>query len=549
MAATSPRQQREQNSVWLAKIVRGDKSIEKETCIRTNFCRFSFRACKLTKISNPCTKEMYYLSKCTCAYDHEYFMYIKDDGSIDEEIFNKILMSVASGTCPHVKQHTGTPTAESSVTAKHVFGAIGHSDKILAENTFVPTSCFGITPYHVATIHRQHSAIKQLSNIYNFCKFKYPTRTVKTDTGIRFDIVTTNSLKLCIDKEDTSTLKTILGGVTNAYQYNSAILYAIHYGKTKSLDVLLTSYNEFMNILNLKQDDSFQGTFFAVLSNRPESLNIILENLDICSAFNLEKNFTLSDLAKSLGHSKCFNVLENWKKTKDKRNRDCLNHAITNVNKGHAMSSPISAILFKLKFHNLRQFETENLCQVLRKLVENGNDINHVNENGKTPLHYVCTPDPFFDIKVHFTLLELGADINVKDSNGETALFPIFHNLGIHQFYKKDCLKWFIRMALYHNPVRLNIRHWSVLSDQIQFKRLDNIYNGLCEDFIECGFQPSGYTEVRSLQKICRDSLRQRFPGTSLHRFIQETEMPPSFKDFILMKSRFDWQPHLDLHK
>jgi hypothetical protein len=461
-------------------------------------------------------------------------------------MFDSILASVATGKCPHVEPFKST--SESSVTAKHAFAAVGNSDMIMSETTYVPTSCFGITPYHVATIHKQHGAIKKLSNIYNFCTLKYPTRMEKTNEGIKFDLIATNSLKLCIDREDTETLKTILSGITNVYQYNSPILYAIHHGKTESLDVLLSSYNEYMNIFQKKENDNFQGTFFAVLSNRPESLNIILDHLEIRSAFTIDENFTLADLARSLGHSKCLEILEKWEDMQEDGNGGRLIHEHRTRDKSAAVS-PICAILFKLKFHNLHHYKTESLCQILEKLVANGHDINQKSECGKTPLHYVCAQDPFFDIKVHFTLLQLGADINAKDPSGEIALFPILNELEIQQFYQRDCLKWFIRMALYHNPIRSNISHWDILGDQNRFKRLDHIYDGLCEDFVECGFIPKDYTEVRSLQKICRDSLRQHFPGTSLHRFIQETDMPPSFKDFILMKKRFDWQPHLDFHQ
>ncbi|XP_045212535.2 uncharacterized protein LOC123563668 [Mercenaria mercenaria] len=546
MTTPAPRRQREQNSVWLSQIIRGDKSVENETSIQINLCRFSFRACKLKKISNHCTKKMSLLSECTCAYKHEYFMYVKEDRTIDNDMFNKIITSVRTGRCPHALPNKST--SESSVTAKHAFAATGNSDMIMAETTFVPTSCFGITPYHVAAVHKRISAIQKLSNIYNFCTLQYPTKIVENENGVKFDLIATNALKLCIDRDDTLTLKTILGGVTNAYQYNSPILYAIHQGKTNPLEVLLTSYNEYMNIFSLRQEDSFQGTLFAVLSNTPETLAIVLENLNIHTAFILDDNFTLADLARSLGHLKCLEILENWQKLQTANNEHDLSREIK-VGGKHNVVSPICTILFKLKFHNLRQFKTVELCNVLEKLVKHGYDINQHGEGGKTALHYVCGPGPFFAIRVHFTLLTLGADINAKDSAGEIPLFHILHDLEIRQFYKKDCLKWFIRMALYHNPVRSNVSHWGALSDLHQFKGLDNIYEGLCEDFLECGFVPKGNTEVRPLQKICRDSLRQAFPGTGLHRLVQETEIPSSFKDFILMTSRFDWKPHLELHK
>lgn len=464
-------------------------------------------------------------------------------------MFNKIINAIRSGRCPHVKPNK--PTSESTVTAKHAFAAVGNADMIMAETTYVPTSCFGITPYHIAAIHNRHAAIHKLSNIYNFCTLQFPTRIVEDENGVKFILMATNALKLCVDRNDLLTIQSILRGIANAYQYSSPILYAIHQGKTDALDILLASYIEYMNIFHSskRHEDSFQCTLMAVLSDRPESLAVVLEHLDIQQALYLEEHFSQLHLATSLGNIKCLEILENWQAAEHFEIYTPTSDQKMTEQAEQNVVSPICMILFKLKFHNLRQFKTAELCNVLEKLVHNGCDINRASEDGRTPLHYVCGSNPFFNILVHFTLMKLGADINAKDSNGETPLFHIIHDLEIRRFYNKDCLKWFIRMALYHNPMMCRINHWTVFNNQLTFKELDNVYKGLGNDFIECGFQPGGYTELQPLQKICRNTIRQAFPGYALHRFVDITKLPSSIKNFILLEAEFDWKPHLQHHR
>ena len=62
---------------------------------------------------------------CICSYEHEFIDYIAEDGTIDEEMYNKVLENILNGACPHVTSAPPEFVTETSVYGIHVASVAG----------------------------------------------------------------------------------------------------------------------------------------------------------------------------------------------------------------------------------------------------------------------------------------------------------------------------------------------------------------------------------------------------------------------------------------
>ena len=103
---------------------------------------------------------------CTCAFEHEYFDYIKEDGSIDENMYSKIEDSVINGFCPHVN---GVPThciRETSVEGLTVAAAAGTLEAMQREINSYSRRMWGIMgvhPYLIAILKNRKECVEVIT--------------------------------------------------------------------------------------------------------------------------------------------------------------------------------------------------------------------------------------------------------------------------------------------------------------------------------------------------------------------------------------------------
>ena len=189
-----------------------------------------------------------------------------------------------------------------------------------------------------------------------------------------------------------------------------------------------------------------------------------------------------------------------------------------------------------------------------------------------------CALDPEV-VKIMF---ELGLDIDSTDSNGNS---PLICFLNLECWWCNDTARKCLELLIYENPnIDLNISAvaagfkwdnllssgWHVKTGNFQMdarehslfghnEKHDYALNFTAPLLMECGFPVSRdilqkaldkdtlpveelayirtYLDTpRSLAFSCRDALRKKLKGRSLHKFMESSIIPNNIKDFILLK-------------
>lgn len=87
--------------------------------------------------------------------------------------------------------------------------------------------------------------------------------------------------------------------------------------------------------------------------------------------------------------------------------------------------------------------DIEVSTDLIKLFLDNGADLNSIDSDGRTALMEACRTDRFWN---GMSLIECGADVNIRDPSGKTALWFFFHHLlwmqwGHPPSYSKECLK------------------------------------------------------------------------------------------------------------
>ena len=96
---------------------------------------------------------------CPCALEHEFVTYISNDGTINKEVYDRILQCITEGKCPHVEYTMKDATAETKVYAYHIAAAVNTSQVPWANLNLLQSSLFLLTPYSIALLKQNVSFI------------------------------------------------------------------------------------------------------------------------------------------------------------------------------------------------------------------------------------------------------------------------------------------------------------------------------------------------------------------------------------------------------
>lgn len=531
---------------------------------------FSFiTVCKVPEVTYCC---------CTCGFEHEYLDYIQDDGKINEEIYERVLQSIISGKCPHVKDATQDCLNEAGIYGIHIALAVGTRKAVSVQD--LPaiharhSTLFNLNPFMMALIKN----IDPISSSYiQFLRSMSKQRILYAhklaDKSNKITVKQVEALELCIIKNNERMLEGLLTFKVNETGKGDALkrVFQDSFRNRKLLDHILSK-------LSWKRDNSCckECCRLAVIYNQPDILERLLQGLKRPYFFCEDDQRNLYYHCLVLKRYRCLEVFSQYFHCKF--DRDDI-----------SVSEQIEALIFLFgEFYvDLREY----IFAVLKRFPNLPERINQqLGEAKQTLLHRYVQCD--FAVQGRFralkALLDFGADINSSDYYHSTPLENLLKNQSsICLAYRQS-----VELFLYENPdITINKlaltnslqldAYMKTMPKQIIFGlgetvHMDSHEHGIFGHhgndavlnffgplFIESGFPITPavqrmltkliqtdslrWTEKdflrrsletpRQLTLICRDVLRSHFKGRQIHKFVHLSNIPKKVKDFILLRN------------
>ena len=424
---------------------------------------------------------------CLCAFEHEYFDYIDDNGCINEPLFEQLAKSIQEGHCPHTASVPKEYWKETMVYAIHMATALDLHDvtKAIASDwkrDFSSKSgLFRLHPYVIAVLKNNYKALNILTKArlpgQPSCLDSILHATRGNDSTVL--VAEQSLLELSIKKRNTTMFNTLLHSLQSdsIYIFDSAwskiCEQVIKNNLVDMLDALLTWNKTKQHCFKNKRR---LGSFYyrlldhlaipelAIIYNRPDLLRNFLQisttYVDIAPIKD-----RLSENCLILRRTECQKVLSNFSVRKLSRKIDV----------------PISKQMARLiDLLQLYQLSKEEIVQAMARSPKVCRKINltydYIDSNSSTigtihkglsPLQSYLFMNKSPDINVVKAMIALGADIDqrftyqldlvvrnfededdvVTDLQGKTILA---HIVSYEGSYKRDFRK-LVETLLYEN--------------------------------------------------------------------------------------------------
>ena len=527
---------------------------------------------------------------CSCAFEHEFLLYIDGEGNINEEIYQKIEQNIIVGRCPHVDNVSAEWTRESSTSSLHIALATGTEEIVndnLGRRLYSSCGLFQLDLLDIAfhktklesfdgfvQFHRLPAFDESQSECWWNRHLKYilgghdKVKVICRDSSGNMDCCTVKELsvfEIAVGSKNVPMLEHILQRTyCVSGEHIHAINYIIKHGQREQEDC-------FIDFMKNEEGSSFVVEHFieaAIVYNHPESLEkIMLTDKQQMKHKMIDKRTLLriSNLIGILNRGECKRVLEKYRVFRTKKISD---------------SKQISELLNLLKRFG-KSCKNEVLTAVRQIKNVNAECRNYVDRNLIISIDNIAS--------VVEDTLSAGVDIFDEDVQPENSWFTrILQQL----FYHDQMVANTMRLLIGANP-DLDQQHGVV---EVAFHQDNLVYNygnilpatgtyiidmkehGALEhgafghdelDFalnfagpflLECGFpattvqlakaldmdlHPAEHEyikayirsrqEPRSLDIMCRETLRKNFRGLKLHGFLEYSKCPQKIKDFILL--------------
>ena len=518
----------------------------------------------------------HYFCCCDCAYDHEYIDYVSEDGTIDGTKYRKILQSIRVGECPHVDQVDDKYTRETSIHGIHVAAAVGTEQAMMYYmNDFEDTSrrVFDLSPFQLAVLKGRTSIVAHLCtaipdmkpHMVHMFEMEF-NHAYRTQANSKVLVVEKTSIpEFCVRHKDRGMLKAILCPFVQYKGIHKALEYVFKHN-FKDFEKDLMTYIQSVHNFFLLQHCSVS----AIVYERPDVFGDLLNIQNDLKFFDESSYFSsgvsnLVDVCMVLEREACLSVIMPY----------------TYISSNTEVISPLESL--DLMHEHFGDYNVEIVTK-LRSTPQIQESINILSETGVSRLH-TCVGGYPDEVKL---ILEMGADVDILDSDGRTPLIYLLSKY--HDASNFNKLRATIELILFENPsielnkavIKLAIAQDASLEKMKSYPRAlpgeykmdgklrlrmscDEItspfLNFLGPLFIECGFPvcrrtlPGAFNEVldveeynfihnvlntpRSLILQSRDALRNHFKGRKIHSYIQSLEMPKKLKEFILLITYF----------
>ena len=434
---------------------------------------------------------------CECWYLNEYFEYCSQR-FVDTACLEKLFNNVKQGYCPHVIGQSSDHIAVSSVSLIHAAAASGNRDVvkyILHRNKaekFHETESANLLPAVIAVINDKASVLKCCLPTGKYEKERWygslltrnermvlATRDRKNGALnlVKLKCFQWNSFDCCFflnikpSNKVIRLIATYLGDITTVLQY------VIH---TRDRLAAATITEDIFQALVTLKINMTNVAVECVLWNKPEALRAVTQkaaDLNMLTSAGLDLEF----LAKSLGHDECFNILHGTCRRKSDYNTSKATDSEFQGGRrtiGSQAGGGYAIIQHSLHTAILQQYDksrfvydVSSFCSLFSKLSAAHSDINQRDEMGMTPVHLALEiiKDKQSLINVLKVLFCQGADANIKDINGRSALYltlssfnsPLglqYHTLYLplrqqNAFTPGSNLLRMMKLVLYYNAV------------------------------------------------------------------------------------------------
>ena len=517
---------------------------------------------------------------CPCAFQHEFFTYLSEDGTLDESVYETIASYIVCGRCTHICRDVPYEwVRKTSVSGLQLAVALGtkreerdNMERGRFATTRINEGIFQLSLHNIALIRKKYEHLKWYlryftikpdlpdfidSNYVLFCHQPNGVHNifeVKQITIIEALIQTRNIGMI----QDILSTDLKLGDIDNIFYGGQmkAFEYSLKH-RLEDIATVLVEYTKFFGSVPLRS-----YLLVAIMYNRPEMLDCLLNIIpysDISAAERIKE--TLCITCEVLKRKECTEVLMKHDITigpdneADDKRIEFLLGLIDNENFYEDFGNEIVAALNEIP--NVQYKCIAHLSKMVNSITLTSNVVKTILELGSDNFDqaFVSKVLTFYGKNTRAILeLLLGANIETQDSTYTVEVglsrtlyrFQLWGTMG-----SKD--------GVYYTDVKER--------DVYTQEDYDSPMNLPGPFLLECGFKASTdylttYLNILSLPKLkhtecmrrylqgylenpkrlavmSKDTIRRYYKGRSLHSFLCSIQCPEQIKDFILLKHLF----------
>ena len=546
---------------------------------------FSFRTVySLTQYSYRC---------CVCAFEHEYCDYIKEDGEIDEEMYNKIETSIVDGFCPHVD---GVP--EHCIKMTHIDGLIVaaaagsleaiHSDISSYYRGIRDRSIMGVSPFLIALLKNRTECVGVIAE-----DFRNRTNMEEYFASRHSEYRRKDNSKCIILKEPKSVAETCAeNGITSYFKAielcksfeakrHIARCFAVSI-KIKNVELekavtacIVSSINPQNKYFNPPLMVWKQALLVTIVYDQPISLRSVLSRVSVAYRLSQSKHLLeqLAEICIVLDRKDCLSILKEFEghyslDISNERRAELLIYLLHGFYKDFNVEivANLAGVMERINFSDVSlQMQKGTTAasstlstslldkRALKQLTKLGADLDFKN-NGQLPLlSFVLKagaqwgkPPLFRDIRaVVEYLISENSSIELNESALLLALkiderYAILNTIYIGADFNGELVmdaKVHAASSKHDADSALNFfgpllieSGFPLTKETLSNIKMLSLHTAEQEYLRECLQQP------RLLSVCCRDVLRRFYTGSNLRIFIDKANVPRKIRNYIQLK-------------
>ena len=506
---------------------------------------------------------------CPCAFQHEFFTYIAEDGTIDEDVYDDIVSSIVARRCKHVVE--GVPdewVTETSVSGFQIDVTVGtdieEEDNMRSWRlavTKIQKGVFQLSIHNIALMRKKYVNIKWYLNRYLNNRdlatgYIYICRNLNDVRG-KFEVRAITVIESLIQTQDTNLVQCVITSLKGSI-LGLGLLKAFEYTLRQRLEdimpILITHAKEFP----ICKYDIRSCVIASVVYSRADCFRWLLDYIPETTETDFMKQ-RLSILCKALKRKECTQILL-------AHDRELPSDS-TDEQTIRVLLGLLDDVYFYEDFRDEIVAALNVIPDVQRKCITYlSKDVNAILRKPlvvKTVIE--LGPENFSQNFV--TRIVLDNDRNVR------AMLHLLVDANVEMQTSTDTVKQGLRNDL------CRLQFWDgkdqVIKTRVYFTDVKERDVFTEEDYdlpmsftgpwlLECGFRVSKHILTEFLDNLCkskttnaegirryiqeymenpkqlvvlsRDSLRRYYQGRSLQTFLNSTVCPEKIKDFILLK-------------